>query len=436
MAQKFHIATFGCRTNQADSAAIRESFLESQMTETDQPVEADIIVINSCTVTHRSDQQVRQLTRKFRRENRNARILLTGCYAQREPERLSRIQGISALVGNTHKDGLVEIADELGPQTQAPQLFVDDFQKVRRIDLSPGRVGGKTRPFVKIQDGCDAKCSYCIIPAVRGPSRSVPPAQILKQVSELTAAGFREIVLTGIHIGTYGMYLQPRYPLDRLVREITEIPGLVQLRLSSIEPMELSKKIIELAAQSEKIAPHFHICLQSGSDRILKKMLRPYDTARFLEIIQEIRVKIPEAAIGTDLIVGFPGETRADHRQTLDFVREAPFTYLHVFPYSDRSGTRASKMSHKVHSRTIKRRSAELRDLSAEKNSRFRSQFMGRRLKILTLTNESNGMREGISGNYLKVLLEGSVPGNRIVEATIEGESEERLIGGNVRQVK
>ena len=436
MSKKFYVATFGCRTNQADSAAIRDDFLSGQYEETDQWTTADVVVVNSCTVTHSSDQQVRQLTRKLRRENSRARVIVTGCYAQRDPETLARISGVDAVVGNTRKTDIFQIAHQLPrPNVSLPsrqeiaEIYRDDFRKVRAIEPSPtAPLGGKTRPFVKIQDGCDAKCTYCIIPVVRGTSRSMSPEHVLKQVRDLVSRGFREIVLTGIHIGTYGMYLQPRYPLDRLMAKIAEIQGLERVRLSSIEPMELSDRIIDLARQSGKISRHFHICLQSGSDRVLKMMRRPYNSARFARIVEKIRERLPDAGIGTDLIVGFPGETEEDHRQTVEFIERMPFTYLHVFPYSDRSGTAASNMTDKVPPQTKKRHSQELRRISQKKNQAFRRSFLGRRLSVLTLSEESAGKRSSLSGNYLYAKVDASIPANRILEGVAVAEDGDCLV--------
>ncbi len=439
--KSFYIATFGCRTNQADSAALRQDFLQRGYSEADSCEDAEVIVVNSCTVTHRSDQQVRQMARRLRRDNPQARLLVTGCYAQRDPDNVARVAGVDAVVGNTRKAELVQIAESLPGngkrtngglqipgQVELAAVYSDDFSKVRSIDRSSAtQVGGKTRPFVKIQDGCDAKCSYCIIPSVRGPSRSVPPQQVIQQVRDLVEHGFQEIVLTGIHIGTYGMHLSPRYPLDGLLSEIVRIPALGRLRISSIEPMELSRRIIDLAADYDKIAPHFHICLQSGSDRILKRMLRPYNTARFASIVEHIRQRIPDAAIGSDVIVGFPGESEADHCASLDFVRRMPFTYLHVFPYSDRSGTRAFSIREKVSPAARKERSRQFRRLSEQKNRRFRRSFLNKRLSVLTLTDSQDGFRSGVSANYLPVKLDGSVKGNRIVEGKAVREEGEAL---------
>ena len=433
MGKRFFVATLGCRTNQADSAAIRQDFLDREFEETHRWSEADVIIVNSCTVTHRSDQQVRQLTRRLRRDNPEARLIVTGCYAQRSPGTLAQIPGVDAVVGNSHKSRIVQIATTektspvgLADHQQIADIHQEDFGRREPFQVLPAsQTGGKTRPFVKIQEGCDAKCSYCIIPLVRGPSRSAPPDQILGQVNELVEEGFKEIVLTGIHIGTYGMHFRPRYPLDRLVREIVAVPGLERLRLSSIEPMQLSRRITELAAECPKIAPHFHICLQSGSNAVLKRMLRPYSRERFSEIVAEIHEQLPQAAIGTDVIAGFPGETEEDHRQTVEFIEKMPFAYLHVFPYSERRGTPASRMRGKVSSRTIRLRSQHLRKLSEEKNRHFRSQFLDSQLSVLTLTEHRGGMRTALSENYLKAKLDSSVPANRIVKGRVEREDEE-----------
>lgn len=439
MASRFYVATFGCRTNQADSVALRDEFLDAGLQEAPTFQDADVIVVNSCTVTHRSDQQVRQLTRRFRRGNPRARIVVAGCYAQRDPQRVAAIEGIDAVVGNSHKDQLVRISvGETGPSGDVEAtgdrasvraaVFQQDFPKVRSIDALPAdRVGTRTRPLVKIQDGCDSRCTYCIIPKVRGPSRSVPPDQILGQVGELIDQGFREIVLTGIHMGTYGRHLSPRFPLDRLLEEIVVLPGLGQVRLSSIEPMELSRRVIELAATTARIAPHFHVCLQSGSDRILRQMLRPYRTSRFLDLVEEIRSLIPHAGIGTDVIVGFPGETEEDHRQTLEFVARAPFTYVHVFPYSDRNGTAASGLADKVPPQAIRRRAAEVRQLSDEKNRCFRELLVGETVSLLTLTEIEGRHRRALTGNYLDAEVAAHCPGNILTTGVVSAIRAGRL---------
>ncbi len=429
--QTFYLVTFGCRVNQADSAGLRADFLYRQYREVQNWNKADVIVVNSCTVTHRADQQVRQLVRKFRRYNAAARIIVTGCYAQRDPQAIAQVAGVDLVAGNTRKHEIFDWISMNRPQVTAPDeremasIYWDDFSKGRISDAtSAHQTGGRTRPFVKIQDGCDAKCRYCIIPKVRGPSRSVPPDQVLDQVRQLVSLGFREVVLTGIHLGTYGMHLTPHFPLDRLLEGITAINGLERVRISSIEPMELPRRIIELVVTNEKIAPHFHICLQSGSNRILRRMLRPYDTRRFAAVVEEIRERLPEAGIGTDLIVGFPGESEEDHYQTREFAERMPFTYIHVFPYSDRQGTPAAEMQDKVSETAKKRRGGEIREISEEKNRRFRRSFVGRRLSVLTLSQEKQGKRTALAGNYLKAKVELSVPANRIIHGWVEEERE------------
>jgi threonylcarbamoyladenosine tRNA methylthiotransferase MtaB len=252
---------------------------------------------------------------------------------------------------------------------------------------------------------------------------------IVDQVKSLLNKGFREIVLTGIHMGTYGLHMKPKVPLNTLIEKIINLSGKWRLRLSSIEPMQLSLKIIDQAADSEKIAPHFHICLQSGSDRLLKKMLRPYSTSRFASIVENIHKKIPHAGIGTDVISGFPGETDEDHRQTVEFLNELPFTYFHVFPYSDRSGTQASGLPGKVPSTIIRTRCQELRELSNQKNTKFRHSFIGNDVSVLTLSDTRNGLRESLSGNYLKVLVSESNPENALFKVKVTGEEEGFLLG-------
>ena len=432
MTSSFHVFSFGCRTNQADSAVIRQDFLGRGYREAWDWREAGVIIVNSCTVTHRSDQQVRQLVRRFHRENASARIVVTGCYAQRDPESLARIPGVDAVIGNTHKSDLVGIVDGRSESAltadELADVYRQEFVKIRTMEGgAAGSPGNRVRPFVKVQDGCDAKCTYCIIPLVRGPGRSLPPDQVLAQVRQLVRKGFREVVLTGIHIGTYGVHLKPRYSLDRLLAEVAATPGLNRVRLSSIEPMALSRRVIELAAGNDRICPHFHICLQSGSNRILRKMLRPYNTSRFGEIVQEIRAKLPQAAIGTDLVVGFPGETARDHLETVRFVQAMPFTYLHVFPYSDRPGTRASAMWPKVDPPVRRQRCWELRQISAAKNRAFRQRFVGRTLSVLTLGRSAAGRWEGVSANYIKVRFPVPVEPNRMVRVEAARETEDGL---------
>ena len=430
--KRFFISTFGCRANQADTAALRRSLKEAGYQEVPKEEEADLVVVNSCTVTHKSDQQVRQFTRSMRRKNPLAKIVLTGCYAQRAPVDLARKGFADLVVGNCRKQDLVNILENMpedGSRVEACRVVWEELPSERSFNLEVGDPGhDQTRPQLKIQDGCSASCSYCIVPSVRGPSRSVPPQQVLAGLSDYIEAGFREIVLTGIHLGIYGMNLLPRTSLDRLLEEIIKLPGLGQIRISSIEPMELSRRVIDLAADSEKIAPHFHICLQSGSDRILSEMRRPYKAAEFAELVEYVRKKLPHAGIGTDVISGFPGETEEDHRITYEFIKSLPFTYLHVFPYSDRSGTAASVMEDKVKPEISSLRCRELRLLSSELQSSFRKSMTGEMLRVLTLSSEVRGMRRALTANYLDALLPREVAENVLVKARALKESAGYLI--------
>lgn len=423
----FFISTFGCRANQADTAALRRSLKEAGYLEVPNEEEAGLIVVNSCTVTHKSDQQVRQFTRRMRRKNPSAKIVLTGCYAQRAPEDLAEKGFADLVIGNCRKQELVQILDsvpETGSRPEICRVVWEELPRERSFDLAAGDPGtDQTRPQLKIQDGCSASCAYCIVPAVRGPSRSVPPRQVLDGISGYIDEGFQEIVLTGIHLGIYGMNLLPRTSLDQLLQDIIALPGLGQVRISSIEPMELSRRVIDLAAESDKIAPHFHICLQSGSDRMLSEMLRPYKAAEFAELVEYVRKRIPHAGIGTDVIAGFPGETDEDHQKTIRFIKALPFTYLHVFPYSDRSGTSASTMDNKVPPEISSLRCRELRSISSELQASFQKSMTGKTLRLLTLTSEVRGMRRALTANYLDAKLPLEVPGNLLVNAKVVRES-------------
>ncbi len=419
---KFFIHTFGCRCNQADSASMRASLCRGSLAETQDHRDADLVVINTCTVTHRTDQQVRQAVRKFHRENPNARVVVTGCYAERDPGSLASIPGVSVVVGNAGKDRLVEILDSVDRHA---------WGTIIRTPVEPGRdylltpmahTGGKTRPFVKLQDGCDARCSYCIIPAVRGPGRSARPADVLAEIRSLVKDGYQEIVLTGVHLGSYGRKLDAPTTLQSLLERILEIPGLGRLRLSSIEPMRFSRGIVRLALGNPVFAPHFHLPIQSGSDRILRRMRRPYTAARFLDLLEYIRASLPGAGLGTDILVGFPGETEGDFAETCDLVRRSPLTYLHVFPFSAREGTDAYPMPGKVPPPVIRERARVLREISREKNLEFRRSFLGRNLPAITLAKEE-GMGESVvlTENYIHARTSiRALPPNRLIRVRIE----------------
>ncbi len=417
---KFFIQTFGCRCNQADSSGIRYSLCGKSLEETYTPAEADLLVVNTCTVTRRTDQQVRQALRKLHRENPEARLVVTGCYAERDPGTLAAIPGVALVVGNADRDRLAEAASH---GTIPDKVMHGAFDAARDFLIpSMSSTGGKTRPFIKLQDGCDARCSYCIVPSVRGPGRSAHPDSVLAEVRALVGKGYQEIVLTGMHLGTYGRKLSEAVTLLDLLMCLVEVPGLGRLRLSSIEPMHFDRGIVRLAVEHPLVARHFHVPLQSGSDRILRRMRRPYTAARFRSLIEHIRDRIPAAALGTDVLVGFPGETEDDFEQTCAVVRDSPLTYLHVFPFSARAGTVAFNLPDQVPAPVVQERARTLRELSLDKNLAFRRGFLGRVLPALTLAREEElGECVVLTDNYIhaRVRAHERLP-NSLVEVRID----------------
>lgn len=419
---KFSIQTFGCRCNQADSAAIREGLCRCSMSEGETHLDADLIVVNTCTVTHRTDQQVRQAVRRLHRDNPSARVVVTGCYAERDPDALAAIPGVQLVLGNSDKERLAEIVEKY---RQDPHSWIFRAPLDTGSDCplpSMSQTGGKTRPLIKLQDGCDARCSYCIVPHVRGPGRSARPENVLAEIRALVDCGFQEIGLTGVHLGAYGFKLDGRIRLIDLLRQILAIPRLGRIRLSSIEPMHFDRAIVRLAAENTVFARHFHIPLQSGSSRILRLMRRPYTSARFLDLLRYINDNLPDAGLGTDVLVGFPGETDQDFEETCALIGKSPLTYLHVFPFSPREGTDAFTLPDRIPFPVMKNRLAELLKMSKEKNLSFRRRFIGQILPAITLAKEEDrGESIVLTGNYIHASIPGhSVPPNRLVNIRIE----------------
>ena len=479
----FYIEHFGCRATQADAAAIERQLLERGYARAAAACAADVVVVNTCTLTRDADAQARQAIRHAHRVNPDARILVTGCYAQRAPEELAQLNGVSWVVGNSHKPEIPDLLERGGltplsgagarsrepgveggfvsvaalgerrpPQGDYAKILTGDVFAQAAVLVAPvlGGEGEHTRPILKVQDGCNNRCAYCVIPFVRGRSRSLPPAQVVEEIRRLAAKGYKEVVLSGINLGSYGRDLTPRIELDDLVRRILGETSLERLRISSIEPMDITLDLVDLFASTNRIARHFHVPLQSGSDRILAAMHRWYRAAHYARRIELIRERLPEAAIGADVIVGFPGETDADHRATVALVEQLPFIYLHVFAYSERPGTAAAKLTSTVSPAVMKDRSRELRALAAKKNAAFRAAHIGKMLRVLTLNKQamdescSPGLQtrgispqgntpaseeagynpavwtEALSDNYLKVRVRGSWPANALLDVRIE----------------
>ncbi len=448
----FRIEQFGCRATQADAAAIERQLLAQGCTLAPDSSPADFVVVNTCTVTAAADAQARDAIRTIHRSNPAARIVVTGCYAQRAPEELANFPGVSWVVGNSHKPeipGLVAAApcsssdffslDELSAGSMSlsrgpAKILTGNIFEQSSVLVAPvlGGEAGHTRPVLKIQDGCDSRCSYCVIPFVRGRSRSLSADTVLAEIRKLVGSGFREIVLSGINLGSYGRDLSPRVEFQDVLRRILEETSLERLRISSIEPMDVTADLIEWVASNERVARHFHVPLQSGSDRVLAAMHRRYRSEHYARRIELIRERLPEAAIGADVIAGFPGETEEDHAATLEFIRRLPFTYLHVFSYSERPGTRAANLAvAQVPTAVIKRRAAELRVLGEEKARVFRVSQIGRTLKVLTLNPPDGAARNStpaLSSNYQRVRVPGSYPANLWLEALITGAGANSLL--------
>jgi threonylcarbamoyladenosine tRNA methylthiotransferase MtaB len=424
--QRFLVKNFGCRASQADGAAI-EAGLSAQGLSASELSGADLVVLNTCTVTAAADDEVRQTVRRIRRERPAARILVTGCYAQRAPEEIAKLEGVSLVVGNSHKAGIPElVASRFGNASGAAnyhgQIEIGDIFAQTDFLSAPveDSAGDRTRPNLKIQDGCNNRCSFCIIPYVRGRSRSAPPDRVVEQVQAL-AARYREVVLSGINLGRWGRELVASDPQDKLrlaglVRQLLEETAIERLRLSSVEPMDLSDDLLELMAASPRIAKHVHAPLQSGSDGVLRRMHRKYRPRHYADRIARARALMPECAVGADVMTGFPGETDAEFEENRRFIESLPFTYLHVFTYSERPGTPAAEWAQQVPMRIRRERTRALRELGARKNLEFRRSSIGTTLSVVTL---DHGV--GLSGNYLKVTLAKPRNANRIEEIRIGG---------------
>ena len=425
---RFSIENFGCRATDADAAALRSALIADGLTQVEEHASADVVVLNTCTVTAAADSQAREAVRKIHRANPTARIVVTGCYAQRAPEELSSIEGVEWVVGNSHQAQIPEIlrrtrdfvslteleANELSLARGPAKILTGDIFAQSTVQIAPAdsAAGDRTRPILKIQDGCNNRCSYCVIPFVRGKSRSLPPDQVVREARALCEAGAKEIVLSGINLGSYGRDRSPRVTVDDAVRRILDETLLDQLRFSSIEPQDVTEDFVVLVASSPRIARHFHIPLQSGCDRILHAMHRWYRTAHYAERVNLIRRVLPDAAIGADVIVGFPGETDADFSATFEFIERLPLTYLHVFSFSERPGTAAAALRDRVSAVTIRERACALRELSQRKSDEFRGAQAGRSLRALTLARGGNDYTEALTGNYLKVRIAGRHPAN------------------------
>jgi threonylcarbamoyladenosine tRNA methylthiotransferase MtaB len=459
--QRFYVENFGCRATQADGAAIERQFEQRGLERAANSSTAEWVVLNTCAVTSAAEQDARAMIRRIKRNNPACKIVITGCYAQRAPDQVAAMAGVSQVIGNSHKHNLADIAlreqsekdisgsffplDQLGPIGSGEsgglgaKIFVSDIFAHTELLAAPvfDSANERTRPNLKIQDGCNNRCSFCIIPSVRGHSRSMSPADVVHQVRELVESGYREVVISGINLGRWGRDLPatefPRAStLEELLRTILDDTSLEKLRISSVEPMDWNGSLIRLMAESPRIAKHAHVPMQSGSDGVLRRMHRKYRPWHYREKIEKIRTAMPTAAIGADVMVGFPGESDAEFEETRQMIEELPFTYLHVFTFSPRPGTPAATMSGQIPVRVARERNRILRELAAEKKLAFMQSFAGREVEAITLnvtSENSDGIwTEGLTDNYLKLRLRGTHAPNMWLNAKVEMIEDGQLV--------
>ncbi|MCD6353421.1 MAG: tRNA (N(6)-L-threonylcarbamoyladenosine(37)-C(2))-methylthiotransferase MtaB [Proteobacteria bacterium] len=412
------IATLGCKANQYDSEIIREAFEEKNFGIVSFSDVADIYVINTCTVTGKTDYQSRQLIRRAHRINPNAKIVVTGCYAQVAPHDLKKIPGVSLVVGNSDKSKISDLLINTAIDKDT-RIVVNPFEKSCPFpEEKIKRFFSKTRFFLKIQDGCNAHCSYCIIPTSRGPSRSMNPKTVLELLRRIGSSGYKEVVLTGIHLGAYGLDLPSPTTLFQLLQQIEKEKPIPRVRLSSIEPNEVDQKLIDLIGSSEIICPHLHLPLQSGDNAILRRMNRPYSSEDFRQLIKNVADSIPDLNVGVDVIVGFPGEEECQFQQTFQLIKELPVAYLHVFPFSPRKGTAAARFSERIAGNTVKSRGSLLRILGSEKRRAFYKSYLNKKLRVLieSRREKNRDLLKGFSRNYIPVLVDG---GNEFINKEV-----------------
>lgn len=421
---KYAVVTFGCRVNQADSLGLEEELLAAGA----QPVSsdrADLVVVNTCSVTATADQGARQTIRRVARDNPSARIVVTGCYATRCPDEVAALPNVVQVVANDDKPRLLSLVRGVRLQPDIPS-----FDGPCGAAIEPG-VAGRTAFTLRVQTGCDEPCSYCIIPSTRGQSRSVPLAELLREVERVCAAGFKEIALTGVHLGSYGRDLSPALSLADLLRALDVGPAKaghygrdVLFRISSLEPMDCTRDLVDLVAASDRFAPHFHLPLQHASNRVLAAMRRPYTLEQYAAIVDDIRTRLPHASIGSDVIVGFPGEDDSDADALAEYLDASPLTHLHVFPYSDRPGTVAAAMGGKVHGAVIRDRSRRVRDIGQRLTDRLWRSQTGTTRPALTIEDGSLA----VTDNYLKLRIPPGLPRNTWVRVRVDGRDRGQLV--------
>lgn len=405
--RKYAVVTFGCRVNQADSLAIEGEFLARGLVAV-PPDQADIVVVNTCSVTATADQGVRQTIRRVVRANPSVQVVVTGCYATRDPSEVASLPNVTHVVPNSQKDDLLRA---IHPTTA--ERFGEGDGPCGDA-LAPG-IAGRTAFTLRVQTGCDEHCSYCIIPSTRGTGCSRQFDQVVDDVDRAIRAGYREIILTGVHLGSYGRDLESHPSLCALIRRLSERSDDVLFRVSSLEPMDCTPELVELFATTPKIAPHFHLPLQHGSDALLHAMRRPYTVAYYVGLVRRIANAMAHASIGSDIIVGFPGESDAEFEESIAVLRELPLSHLHVFPYSDRPGTEASVLSQKVNGAVIRERARQVREIGAQLTRQFRDAQRGTARRALVVDDGWSA----VTDNYIKVQLKEQAKRNTWVTVNV-----------------
>ena len=430
--KSYKTITLGCKVNQCESAALGHLIEAEGYSRSGKGDSASVVIINTCTVTGKAAMQSRQAIRQAIRNHPAAQIVVTGCYAQTAPKEIQAIEGIDLIVGHHDKLGIARMLAETGSSSQSARIVRRGIGQPCEFSSMPSvAFESRTRAFLKIQDGCNTRCTYCIVPYARGSSRSMPTDDVIEHVHRLVKEQIKEVVLTGIHLGAYGEDLSPGTSLAAIVEKMLKETAIDRIRLSSIEPTEIDDRLIDLAFQFQgRICRHFHIPLQSGDDETLRRMGRPYTSERFARTIQTIHKRIPGAAIGIDVMAGFPGESEAAFSRTYQLLDALPISYLHVFPYSPRKGTPAASYTPKVPERVAKERCRELRALSEEKRAAFFRSMIDQQAAVLTetATEPVSGLAAGLSDNYVPVAVaeddvqENEVVMIRITEITPEGK--------------
>ena len=417
---KYAVVTFGCRVNQADSFRIEDA-LRARGGVDVPPHEADLVIVNTCSVTASADQGARQTIRRIARDNPGVKVVVTGCYATRRPDEVTSLPNVVQIITNDRKDALGDHLDAVGLTTAERY---GDGDGSCGAHLHPG-AAGRTAMTIRVQTGCEEACSYCVIPSTRGRGRSRRVDRVLEDVRRATAAGYKEMAITGVHLGSYGRDLgdgtaegtKDGTTLEVLIRALAEWPDDVLFRISSLEPMDCTPAVVRTIAGSPRLAPHFHLPLQHGSDAVLDAMRRPYSVGYYRRLLDDIHARMPHAAVGTDIIVGFPGETDADFDRTLDVIDRLPLSHLHVFPYSDRPGTAAASLPAKVGGAVIRARARAIRDVGARLSQSFQRRHLGTTRRALTVDDGSRA----ITDNYLKLRLPPGHERNEWVQVRIAG---------------